>query len=40
MIISDHGDGTKDGSSVVKMGGIENVVVTFTVMSPFPFIES
>lgn len=37
MVMSTNDDGTKHHSGVVKMGANENEVVTFTVMSLFPF---
>lgn len=35
MMRSNHGDGTKYDSTVVKMGSNENTVVTFTVVLLF-----
>lgn len=36
--VKSHSDETKYDSSVVKMGGNENVVITFTVVSHLPFL--
>lgn len=37
-IISNHGVGTKNDSTIVEIGGKENMVVTFIFVSFFLFI--
>lgn len=39
-IKSNHGDGTKCDSTVIKMGGNKKVGLTFTVESLFPFVTT